>query len=131
MTATPAPDPLKFGLRMTTPGPGAMPPPTLGRPLPPKWPAKVGMSRKELEAKAGKRGITGDIYGLPLPRTPSEVRSFGADWLTKCFRAAGTLAPSNSVVKIVEAFELPVHAGADCAGGAGRKMFLTVDYAEP
>ena len=35
------------------------------------------------------------------------------------------------MTKIVKAYELPVHGGADCAGGAGRKLFLTVEYLSP
>lgn len=127
-----APDPLSFGDRVTAAAPGPPPPtkPIGGRALP-AWPARTGVKRADLVALAGAPGGVGDIYGQRMPRTCADVRKFGAAWLTKCMHAAGTLPKDNAVAKIVRADELPVHKGADCAGGAGRKMFLTVEYKIP
>ena len=42
------------------------------------------MDRRRLGELAGAAGCVGDMYGLPLPRTPREVSKLGAAWLTKC-----------------------------------------------
>mmetsp|Transcript_19445 Transcript_19445/g.61154 ORF Transcript_19445/g.61154 Transcript_19445/m.61154 type:complete len:735 (-) Transcript_19445:268-2472(-) len=83
---------------------------------------------KELRENT-KLNLPGCMFDLPLPKTAEEMRSdeFGADWLTRAFHAAGTLAKDNRVAKLLRAQELPVK-GFDAAGGAAMKMFLTVEY---
>ena len=130
-TVSDAPDPLSFGLCAGVARPGDLPAVGARRAVPEAFPKKTTVMRKDLAALAGKAGGVGDLYGLPIPRTPSEVKKFGSSWLTKCFHAAGTLDKANSVKRVVAATELPVHQGADCAGGAGRKMFLSVEYEIP
>lgn len=127
-----APDPLSFGLRVATPATGAPPStkPIGGRALP-AWPARTAVTRAHLVQLASAPDGVGDIYGQRMPRTMADVRKFGAAWLTRCFHAAGTLPKDNAVIKILSAQELQAHKGADCAGGAGRKMFLEVAYAVP
>ena len=70
------------------------------------------------KAELASRAVThadGEWYGLPIPRSPREVLLLGADWLTKAFRKAGTLQPSNRVLAITDSLELEVLGGADCA----------------
>ncbi|MDD3797579.1 MAG: hypothetical protein PHE36_00200 [Novosphingobium sp.] len=65
----------------------------------------------------------GDAYGLDFPFTLDMVREFGAEFLTRAFRAAGTISPDNAVTAIVELKPLGIR-------GASENAFLTVAYAK-
>jgi hypothetical protein len=66
----------------------------------------------------------GDATGLAVPAHGEALRLGGAAFLTQAFRAFGSLAPDNAVVRISR-FE-------PCGGGStGQKFFLSVDYARP
>ena len=82
-TVSDAPDPLTFGARVARVAPGPLPPAAPSRPLPP-FPKRVPVDRRRLGELAGAAGCVGDMYGLPLPRTPREVSKLGAAWLTRC-----------------------------------------------
>ncbi len=67
--------------------------------------------------------FTGDATGLAIPAHAAALRADGADFLTRAFRAFGSLGPDNSVARIA-AIEL-------CPGGStGAKLFLRVEYAK-
>lgn len=82
-------------------------------------------SMKDAKERA-KLQRDGDMYGLPIPRTPQEFESeaFGADWLTRVFHAAGSLPDDNSVARIASAQNFP-------GGGSGPKTLFTVEYTRP
>lgn len=67
--------------------------------------------------------MIGDQYGLPIPADPATLLSGGASFLTKAFRAAGTL-DDNSVVHIGDYREID-------GGSTGRKVVLSVEYDRP
>ncbi len=68
--------------------------------------------------------FTGDATGLNIPAHGRALRSDGAEFLTRAFRAFGSLDANNAVIRIA-AFE-------PCLGGStGAKFFLTLDYARP
>ena len=68
--------------------------------------------------------IAGDAFGLAIPAHAEALRAGGARFLTEAFRAAGSLEADNSVSAIARI--------EDCAGGGtGRKLYLTVEYAQP
>lgn len=67
--------------------------------------------------------FAGDDYGLPLPRTPEDLRAAGAAFLTRAFQASGTLRAANRVVRVTELVEVP-------GGSTGRKALLRVEYAD-
>ncbi|HEY9545871.1 MAG TPA: hypothetical protein VIR56_07680 [Solimonas sp.] len=69
----------------------------------------------------GKRWVTGEIFGLPIPADAEALRSSGCEFLTTAFRASGALADDNGVSRIVGAEEFN-------GGGTGKKMLLTVAY---
>ena len=67
--------------------------------------------------------VIGDATGLSIPAHPDALMRAGPEWLSKAFRAFGTIAPDNAVTGI---------SAAPCPGGStGRKLFLTLDYARP
>lgn len=67
--------------------------------------------------------VRGDTLGLDLPADPATLREGGEDFLTQAFRATGLLAADNRVARISQ-FE-------ECTGGStGRKLLLTVEYAQ-
>ena len=68
------------------------------------------------------KGAVGHVYGLHFPFTIEMIREFGAAWLTKALRAAGTLPEDNAVVRIADLKEF-------VGGSAARKCFITVEYA--
>lgn len=92
-------------------------------------PGMIRKTKKELEAEAPAM-LPGDSYGLDVPPNLDALEKLGAPWLTKAFRAAGTIAADNSVTKIVVFKRLPVTT-KDSAGGAGAKAFLTLEYEKP
>lgn len=70
------------------------------------------------------RWATGDTTGLAIPADPQTLREAGAEFLTTAMRRFGTLAPDNSVDRILR-FE-------ECGGGStGRKALLDVEYTRP
>lgn len=85
----------------------------------------LGSSTQEpLGSSAQERWVAGDNFGLPIPADPEALLAGGADFLTKAFRAAGTLEAGNSVTAIVDSSEF-------YDGGSGRKLQLTVAYEHP
>jgi hypothetical protein len=68
--------------------------------------------------------VPGDATGLPLPTHPQAFSDAGPDFLTRAFRAFGSLPADNAVTRIVEAAPCP-------AGNSGEKLFLSVEYARP
>jgi len=68
--------------------------------------------------------VEGEFFGLPFPFTGEQVLEFGAEWLTKAFRVAGTLPAGNSVRRIVSSAFFP-------GGGAGLKAQVEVEYEKP
>ena len=67
--------------------------------------------------------FTGDATGLVIPAHAEALRADGPAFLTRAFRAFGSLAADNAVTRIA-AFE-------PCPGGStGAKFFLTLDYAK-
>lgn len=75
---------------------------------------------------ADSRWVTGEIFGLDIPADIETLVAGGPEYLTRAFRAAGSLSPTNRVVRIVEAKEF-------LGGGTGKKALLTLAYehAEP
>jgi len=74
----------------------------------------------------------GAFFGIDFPFTTELLQSaqFGAAWLTKAMHVAGTLPKDNMITKLCRCEQLPT-GGGDCAGGAGNKAFLTVEYLKP
>lgn len=65
----------------------------------------------------------GDHYGLEFPFALDALREFGAEFLTKAFRAAGSISADNRVTEIVTLERLGIM-------GASENAFLTVAYAK-
>lgn len=69
-------------------------------------------------------GVRGDATGLVIPAHADALYAAGADFLTRAFRAYGSLSDDNKVTRISR-FEL-------CAiGSSGQKVQLSVEYARP
>jgi hypothetical protein len=68
--------------------------------------------------------VRGDATGIALPAHPEALRAAGADFLTRAFRAFGSLPADNAVARIV-GIE-PCHAG-----NSGQKLLLSVEYEHP
>jgi len=66
----------------------------------------------------------GDHYGLEFPFTLDLFRQFGADFLTKAFRAAGSIAHDNAVMEIISLKPLSL-------SGASESAFITIAYERP
>ncbi len=66
----------------------------------------------------------GDATGLVMPAHAQALLADGAAWLTRAFRAFGSMGTDNSVARIVSAEPCP-------GGSTGAKLFLTVEYAWP
>lgn len=65
--------------------------------------------------------VRGDATGLDIPAHPDALIAAGPEFLTRAFRAFGTIAPDNAVTAMV---------ATPCPGGStGKKLFLTLDYA--
>eukprot|EP00442_Polarella_glacialis_P004272 CAMPEP_0115109382 /NCGR_PEP_ID=MMETSP0227-20121206/38654_1 /TAXON_ID=89957 /ORGANISM="Polarella glacialis, Strain CCMP 1383" /LENGTH=312 /DNA_ID=CAMNT_0002508033 /DNA_START=61 /DNA_END=996 /DNA_ORIENTATION=+ len=84
------------------------------------------LTKPELE-QAAKKCLKGEMYGLEVPPTLSDLERMGASWLTKAFHAAGTLPRDNAVKKVLDFKRLSCE-GRDAAGGAGPKAFLRLEY---
>lgn len=72
----------------------------------------------------GERWAPGGVFGLALPADAEALLSGGPGWLTEAFRAAGSLAAGERIVRIVGWEEFR-------GGGTGRKLLLTVAYETP
>ena len=73
---------------------------------------------------ADDRWVTGGQFGVAIPADPAALRSGGTQFLTNAFRASGVLADDNAVTLIADF--------RDIAGGStGRKVALSVEYAQP
>ena len=68
--------------------------------------------------------FTGDATGLAIPAHPDAMREAGADFLTRAFRAFGSLGQDNAVASIAHIEHCP-------GGSTGQKLFLRVAYARP
>ena len=69
-------------------------------------------------------GVPGDTTGLIIPAHADALRAVGTSFLTRAFRAYGSLSGDNSVTRI-RRFEL-------CAiGSTGQKVLLSLEYARP
>jgi hypothetical protein len=68
--------------------------------------------------------IRGDSLGLEIPAHSESLRSGGEAFLTRAFRAAGSLCEDNRVTRITQLEEIS-------GGSTGRKLLLSVEYAEP
>ncbi|MEO7738594.1 MAG: hypothetical protein ABIS10_04765 [Novosphingobium sp.] len=66
--------------------------------------------------------FTGDATGFVIPAHGDALREGGAAWLTHAFHAFGSLAPGNSVTRIVSLKSCP-------GGSTGAKFYLEVEYA--
>lgn len=66
----------------------------------------------------------GDATGIAIPAHPDALREAGPEFLTKAFRAFGSISADNAVARIV--------ASAPCSdGNSGDKLFLTLAYDRP
>lgn len=65
--------------------------------------------------------IHGEETGLAFPAHGEALRTAGAAFLTKAFRAFGSISPTNRVVGIIRLDECP-------GGSTGQKFFLSVEY---
>jgi hypothetical protein len=68
--------------------------------------------------------VTGDATGLTIPAHADALRADGAEFITRAFRAFGSLPRDNSVSRIMRLEPCP-------GGSTGAKLFLTIDYAKP
>ena len=68
--------------------------------------------------------IRGDSLGLEIPAHSESLRSGGEAFLTRAFRAAGSLCEDNRVTRITRLEEIS-------GGSTGRKLLLSVEYAKP
>lgn len=68
--------------------------------------------------------VQGDSLGILVPACSEALREGGVEYLTKAFRASGALPADNQVARIAQFEECP-------GGSTGRKLFLTVEYAQP
>lgn len=66
----------------------------------------------------------GDTFALPIPAHSEALRQGDCAFLTRAFRAAGSLPPDNAVTAITR-FE-PCRGG-----GTGTKLYLSVEYVLP
>jgi hypothetical protein len=68
--------------------------------------------------------VPGDATGLLIPAHPEALRAGGVTFLTEAFRAFGAISPTNRVTRITRFDPCP-------GGSTGKKLFLSVEYAEP
>jgi hypothetical protein len=66
----------------------------------------------------------GDATGLDIPAHPEALREAGPEFLTRAFRAFGSLGSDNAVVRIVHVEHCP-------GGSTGAKLFLDIAYEKP
>ena len=65
--------------------------------------------------------VRGNTFSLDLPAHPAALMAGGAEFLTRAFRASGTLEWDNSVTRITRLVGWVL-------GGTGVKALLWVDY---
>ena len=66
--------------------------------------------------------VRGDATGLQIPAHPDALIAAGPEFLTQALRAFGTIPPDNAVTAV---------SVTPCPGGStGKKLFLTLDYAQ-
>uniref|UniRef100_A0A7S4RGI6 Uncharacterized protein n=1 Tax=Alexandrium monilatum TaxID=311494 RepID=A0A7S4RGI6_9DINO len=104
-----------------------------GREVVPGAPAPTGLPL-ELAKTLGPyvAGEVGDItanhpgahFGEVFPHTPEQLKEFGADWLTRVFRLAGSVPEDNGVARVLSQHEF-------LGGGAAVKVVLEVEYLRP
>jgi hypothetical protein len=70
------------------------------------------------------RWAPGATFGLPVPGDASTLLADGPGWLTRAFRAAGSLSTDNSVIRVEAAREF-------VGGGTGKKLVCSVAYDRP
>ncbi|MEW9855584.1 hypothetical protein [Novosphingobium sp. M1R2S20] len=63
----------------------------------------------------------GDLFGLDFPTHPEALKAGGPEFLTRAFRATGTLGEGNSVTRVTGLDEWML-------GGTGVKALLSVAY---
>ncbi|MHC9292932.1 hypothetical protein ACRCUN_10715 [Mycobacterium sp. LTG2003] len=68
--------------------------------------------------------MIGDHHGIPFPTHPDALLRAGAEFLTRAFRAYGTLNAANAVTRITGFHEIR-------GGSTGRKAAFRVEYAYP
>ncbi len=68
--------------------------------------------------------VRGEQFGIDIPADAETLLAGGAEFLTRAFRAAGTLAADNAVATVDSA--RPFHGG-----GTGHKLLLDVAYTSP
>ncbi|MES2488797.1 MAG: hypothetical protein V4607_03330 [Pseudomonadota bacterium] len=68
--------------------------------------------------------VQGDSLGILVPACGEALRTGGVEYLTEAFRASGAMALDNQVTRITKFEECP-------GGSTGRKLFLSVEYAQP
>ncbi|KAH8060270.1 hypothetical protein JL720_13608 [Aureococcus anophagefferens] len=81
----------------------------------------------DVAARTGTRP-PGAWHGVPLPGAIADLDD--AAWLTRAFRACGTLGNDNAVARVFD-FEVLAPQGQYAAGGAGEKALFAVEYAKP
>jgi len=84
-----------------------------------------GIGAETVKRNHGLRA-PGMIYGLEFPWTEEMLESFGPEWLTKAFRAAGTMEEDNRVTGLALERSVKVTGG----NNAGKFLF-EVTYARP
>ena len=68
--------------------------------------------------------FSGDATGLAIPAHPDAIREAGEAFLTRAFRAFGSLGDDNAVARITRIEPCP-------GGSTGQKLFVTIEYAKP
>lgn len=68
--------------------------------------------------------VRGDSIGLQIPVHSDALRAGAEIFLTRAFRAAGSLSGDNRVTRITELKEIS-------GGSTGRKVLLSVEYEKP
>lgn len=68
--------------------------------------------------------VPGHLTGIEFPAHLEALKEEGAGFLTKAFRANGSIEPDNRVTAVTGFEEF-------FGGGAGRKLLLTVEYQKP
>jgi hypothetical protein len=71
-----------------------------------------------------ERWARGGHFGLDVPGDAAALLADGPGFLTRAFRACGSLPDGNAVRRVLGSREF-------VGGGTGRKLLLTVEYEEP
>jgi hypothetical protein len=73
---------------------------------------------------AAARWAPGAHFGLDVPGDAAALLAGGSEFLTRAFRAAGSLTADDAVRRVVASREF-------VGGGTGKKLLLTVEYDRP